>query len=54
MKDKDKAISNGLMIHTEGATFCQTCHNSESPTFKSFDFDASWAKIKHTDPNVQH
>ena len=54
MKDKDKAIANGLIIHTEGAAFCQTCHNSDSPTFKSFDYDSYWAQIKHTDPNVQH
>ena len=53
MKDKDKAISGGLIIHTDGAEFCKTCHNADSPTFKSFDYDACWAQIKHTDPNLQ-
>ena len=52
MKDKQKSIDNGLVIHTEGATFCQTCHNADSPTFKSFDYDSFWAQIKHTDPNI--
>ncbi len=52
MKDKQQAISNGLIIHDNGAEFCKTCHNSDSPTFKSFDYDEYWAKIKHTDPNV--
>ena len=52
MKDKQQAISNGLILHDNGAEFCKTCHNSDSPTFTSFDFDQSWAKIKHTDPNV--
>lgn len=52
MKDKQQSVANGLIIHDEGATFCQTCHNSDSPTFKSFDYDSFWAKIKHTDPNL--
>src|SRR4030095_4227254 len=30
MKDKDKAIANGLVIHDNGAEFCKTCHNSDS------------------------
>jgi hypothetical protein len=52
MKDKQQAIANGLIIHENGAEFCQTCHNSDSPTFKSFNYDEYWAKIKHTDPNI--
>lgn len=52
MKDKQQAIANGLIIQTNGAEFCKTCHNSDSPTFKSFDYDEYWAKIKHTNPNV--
>ena len=52
MKDKQQAVANGLVIHEEGAVFCQTCHNSDSPTFKSFNYDEYWAKIKHTDPNI--
>jgi hypothetical protein len=52
MKDRQQAISNGLVIHEDGAEFCKTCHNSDSPTFKSFNYDEYWAKIKHTDPSV--
>jgi len=52
MKDKQQAIANGLIIHDNGAEFCRTCLNSDSPTYKSFDYDEYWAKIKHTDPNV--
>jgi len=53
MKDKQKAIDNGLIVHTEKEAFCTTCHNSESPTFKGFNYDEMWAKIQHPDPNLQ-
>jgi hypothetical protein len=52
MKDKQQAIANGLVIHDNGAEFCVTCHNSDSPTFKSFNYEEYWAKIKHTNPSV--
>jgi hypothetical protein len=52
MKDKQQAVANGLILHDNGAEFCKTCHNSDSPTFKNFDFDQYWEKIKHTNPNV--
>jgi hypothetical protein len=52
MKDKQQAVANGLILHDNGAEFCKTCHNSDSPTFKSFDYDQYWEKIKHTDPNL--
>ena len=50
MKDKQKAMDAGLIIHTEKAAFCTGCHNSESPTFVSFDYDTMWDKIKHPKP----
>lgn len=50
MKDKQKAMENGLILHTEKAMFCTGCHNENSPTFKSFDYDSFWAKIKHSKP----
>lgn len=50
MKDKQKAIENGMNPMTDIAGFCQTCHNSESPTFKEFDFEKMWAQIKHKKP----
>ncbi|CAN5434328.1 hypothetical protein BH10BAC5_BH10BAC5_23610 [soil metagenome] len=53
MKDQPKAIENGLIIHTEKEKFCTQCHNSESPTFKSFDYETYWAQIKHMRPVKQ-
>jgi len=50
MKDKEKAKENGLIIHTEKEAFCTQCHNSESPTFVSFDYETMWPKIAHTRP----
>ncbi len=47
MKDKHKAVENGLIIHSDGETFCITCHNAESPTFKGFSYNEYWDKIKH-------
>lgn len=52
MKDKEQAIANGLVVNQNEAEFCMTCHNSDSPTFKSFNYEEYWAKIKHSDPNV--
>lgn len=50
MKDREKSKENGLIIHTEKEAFCTGCHNSESPTFKSFSYDEMWAKIQHPRP----
>lgn len=51
MKDHQVALNSGLNpIHVSDGTaekLCQTCHNSESPTFKSFDFSEHWEKIQH-------
>ena len=44
MKDKQEAIKNGLKVYTDHGEFCKTCHNSESPTFKDFNFEEKWAK----------
>lgn len=52
MKDKQKAISNGLMVHDLVDYFCKNCHNEESPTFKSFNFYKAWEEIEHSDPNI--
>jgi hypothetical protein len=45
MRDRQAAIAAGLVIPNE--TTCTGCHNEESPTFKGFNFDSSWAKIAH-------
>ena len=53
MKDKAKAIAAGLTDFKDKATiekWCKTCHNEKSPTFKGFNFDEMWAKIKHPIP----
>lgn len=51
MKDKKLAIENGLQMHDNLDTFCATCHNSESPTFKKgADFKKMWDQIKHPIP----
>jgi hypothetical protein len=51
MRDQKLAVENGLQLHTNGEKYCVTCHNSESPTFVSFDYAAAWAKIKHPVPS---
>jgi len=48
MKDLAAAKAAGLVIPDEKT--CTTCHNSESPTFKSFDFKTMWPKIAHPNP----
>lgn len=48
MKDKDKAIANGLLIPTEET--CKKCHNEESPFYKEFKFDEFKTKIAHPLP----
>ncbi len=50
MKDLELSKQNGLIVHTEKEAFCTNCHNSESPTFKGFNYDEMWAKIVHKKP----
>lgn len=50
MKVKADAIKAGLADHEKKEEYCVTCHNSESPTFKGFEFDKMWAKIAHPVP----
>jgi len=50
MKNKEDAVSKGLMLHSDGEKFCVTCHNSESPSFKGFNYAEMWSKISHTIP----
>jgi hypothetical protein len=51
MKDKEKAIAAGLIMPTKEV--CVTCHNEESPTFVSFDFDKMFPKIAHPIPKAE-
>lgn len=48
MKDQKLAIKNGLLIPNEKT--CIKCHNSESPTFKGFDYASMSKKIAHPAP----
>jgi hypothetical protein len=50
MKNKEDAVKKGLMVHADVEKFCKTCHNSESPSFKGFNFAESWKKIAHPMP----
>ncbi|MBS1516752.1 MAG: cytochrome C554 [Bacteroidetes bacterium] len=50
MRDKDKAVKNGLILHTEKRKFCITCHNSESPTYFEFNYEPMWEMIAHSKP----
>lgn len=50
MKDRTVAAQNGLKLYEKPEELCVTCHNSESPTAKKFEFAAMWEKIKHTIP----
>ena len=46
MVDHDASIAAGLVMNGT-ADGCTNCHNEQSPTFKGFDFEESWAKITH-------
>ncbi len=50
MKDKDKAMANGLILHSEKEKFCIQCHNEESPTYFEFDYEQMWKMIAHHKP----
>jgi len=53
MKDVQAAKDNGLILPDANETFCKTCHNPDSPSYKEFKYDEFWPKIKHTDPNYK-
>ena len=51
MKDKDAAVKAGLVLYGSADKIkaqCLKCH--ENAHGLTFDFDASWAKIKHSIP----
>ena len=50
MKDPAKAAAAGMVTPSEAT--CKGCHNSESPTFKSFDFASASATIAHPNPQA--
>jgi len=51
MKDRDAAVKSGLVLYGSPdkiKAHCLKCHETDHK--KPFDFDASWAKIKHPVP----
>jgi hypothetical protein len=51
MKNRDVAAKNGLVLYASTdaiKTQCLTCHDA-----KTFDFDSSWEKIKHSIPGKE-
>ena len=52
MKNRELALSKGMIMPTKEV--CVQCHNSESPTFKGFDYDEWVARISHDDPTTQN
>jgi len=51
MKNREKAVENGLYIYSSQADIkkrCAPCHQSTAES--EFDFDAAWEKIKHPLP----
>jgi hypothetical protein len=53
MEDHAKSVAAGMKDYTEAGSIeaqCVSCHNEESPTYKPFNFEEKWAKIKHPVP----
>jgi hypothetical protein len=42
-----KAKDAGLVVSADNGKKCEACHNSQSPTFKGFDFKKMWPKVEH-------
>lgn len=52
MKNRELSEKNGLFIPDSKEEFCKGCHNEESPTFVSFDFEKAWGEISHPVPEI--
>jgi hypothetical protein len=50
MEDRELAVKNGLLVFSSAEELCVQCHNEESPSFKGFNFEEMWEKIKHPNP----
>ncbi|MBA4310562.1 MAG: cytochrome C554 [Chlorobiaceae bacterium] len=44
---KEEGIKKGLVRGTNDPKRCTNCHNSDSPTYKGFNYKKDWEKIKH-------
>src|ERR1039457_6504170 len=57
MKDKAKAIAAGMTEYKDDAAIekqCRSCHNEKSPTYKEFNFEERWGKIRHPVPKASN
>lgn len=50
MKSREESVKNGLIVYEKTEDLCVKCHNSESPTFKEFNFDEAYCSIEHSIP----
>lgn len=50
MKNQQLSLQNGMILPEEAV--CKKCHNSESPSFKGFNYSEYVAKIAHDDPTT--
>jgi len=48
--DVEKSKAAGLIEGDTSGKSCLVCHNEKSPTYKSFNFEERWARIKHALP----
>jgi len=51
MKDQAKALAKGMIVPDKKT--CEGCHNEESPTFKSFNYEEAVKKIAHPIPAAE-
>ncbi len=50
MKSREESIKKGMAFFEDKTKYCTNCHNSESPTFKGFNFEEKYKKIEHNVP----
>ncbi len=50
MKNREQAVAAGLKLYDNPKELCVKCHNEKSPTYKEFNFEEMWAKVKHFKP----
>jgi len=50
MSDHDKSVAKGLRDPGEDQKVCTSCHNQDSPTVVSFDFEKAKKEIEHPIP----
>jgi excinuclease UvrABC ATPase subunit len=50
MESRKLSVENGLIVFEKTEELCTGCHNEESPSFKGFNFEEMWDKIKHPNP----